>query len=102
METVLERGKRMTAKHVAGKDSGQVMLYALSTCIWCKKTKALLDELGVAYDYEYVDLLQGSERTEVINEVRQWNPACSFPTLVIDDKCIVGFQENKVREALKL
>ena len=90
----------MAVEHVSGRDVGQVMLYALSTCVWCKKTKRLLDELGVAYDYEYVDFLQGDERTEAMDTVRQWNPSCSFPTLVINDKCIVGFRENEIREAL--
>ncbi len=70
----------MAIEHVAGEKKGQIMLYALSTCVWCKKTKRLLDELGVAYDYEYVDLLQGSERTKVMNTVRRWNKAGSFPT----------------------
>ena len=28
------------------------MLYALSTCQWCHKTKVLLEELGIAFDYE--------------------------------------------------
>ncbi len=90
----------MAVEHVSGRDVGQVMLYALSTCVWCKKTKRLLDELGVAYDYEYVDFLQGDEKTEAMDTVRQWNPSCSFPTLVINDKCIVGLIENEIREAL--
>jgi glutaredoxin len=90
----------MAVEHVPGRDVGQVMLYALSTCVWCKKTKRLLDELGVAYDYEYVDFLQGDEKTEAMDTMRQWNPSCSFPTLVINDKCIVGFIENEIREAL--
>ena len=92
----------MVMKHVPGKDIGHVMLYALSTCVWCKKTKQLLDELGVAYDYEYVDMLKGDEKDEVMNIVRRWNPECSFPTLVINEKCIVGFRENAIREALRL
>ena len=90
----------MAVEHVSGRDAGQVMLYALSTCVWCKKTRQLLDDLGVAYDYEYVDLLQGDEKTEAMAAVRRWNPSCSFPTLVINDKCIVGFMENDIREAL--
>jgi glutaredoxin-like protein NrdH len=90
----------MAMEHVAGKDVGHVTLYALSTCVWCKKTRQLLGELGVAYDYEYVDLLEGDEKTRAMNVVRQWNPACSFPTLIINDKCIVGFQEDKIRQAL--
>ncbi|MFH1382994.1 MAG: glutaredoxin family protein [Chloroflexota bacterium] len=90
----------MAVEHVDGRDAGQVTLYALSTCVWCKKTRALLDELGVAYDYEYVDLLQGSARTEAMDTVKQWNPACSFPTLVVNDKCIVGFREDEIRQTL--
>jgi glutaredoxin-like protein NrdH len=91
----------MAITHVNGKDVGHVMLYALSTCVWCGKTHKLLDELGVAYDYEYVDLLQGEEKKGAIKNVQVWNPACSFPTLVIRDKeCIVGFKEDEIRKAL--
>ena len=91
----------MALQHVSGKDKGKITFYGLSTCVWCKKTKALLDELGVAYDFEYVDLLKGDERTKAVNEVKKWNPACSFPTMVINGKCIVGFKETEIREALK-
>jgi len=91
----------MAAEHVHGRDAGKVTLYALSTCIWCKKTKALLGELGVAYDYEFVDLLEGKERVDVMDKVRHWNPTTSFPTLVVNGKCIVGFREDEIREALK-
>ncbi|RJQ39958.1 MAG: glutaredoxin family protein [Dehalococcoidia bacterium] len=78
------------------------MLYALSTCVWCAKTKKLLDEMGVAYDYEYVDHLQGEAKEQAIREVKNWNPACSFPTLVINDRtCIVGFKEDEIRGVLK-
>ena len=52
----------MSLEHVTGKDKGKIMLYALSTCIWCKKTKEFLSSVGVAYDYIYVDLLKGEER----------------------------------------
>jgi glutaredoxin len=92
----------MAKKHVAGRKAGKVMLYALSTCVWCNKTKRLLNELGVEYDYTDVDLLAGAEKEAVMEAVMKHNPACSFPTLVINDKkCIVGFKENEIREALK-
>lgn len=92
----------MAAVHVPGKKSARLMLYALSTCVWCQKTKHLLDELGVAYDYEYVDNLGGDLRERAMNEVKVWNPGCTFPTLVIDNKkCIIGFKEEEIREAVK-
>jgi glutaredoxin-like protein NrdH len=91
----------MAIIHIDGKKKGKVMLYALSTCGWCKKTKAMLNELGVAYDYTDVDLLQGQEQDKVIKEITKFNPACNFPTMVIDDKkCIIGFKEDEIREAL--
>ena len=92
----------MNIEHVEGKNAGKIMLYALSTCGWCRKTKELLSNLGVAYDFVYVDLLQGKDREDTINTVKKWNPACSCPTLVINDsKCIVGFDENNIKKELK-
>ena len=75
----------MTVVHVPGKKLHKVMLYALSTCGWCRKTRQLLEELGVEYDYEYVDLLRGEEQTKTMDKVKHWNPACNFPTMVIDN-----------------
>ena len=91
----------MNFEHVSGKDKGKIKLYALSTCIWCKKTRELLTSQGVAFDYIYVDLLKGDERDEAVEEVKHYNPSCSFPTLVIGEKCIVGFREKEIMEALK-
>lgn len=90
----------LQVEHVEGKNKGKIMLYALSTCGWCRKTKELLNELGVEYKYIYVDLLEDEDKDTAMDEVKKWNPRCSFPTLVIDDKCIVGFKEDEIREAL--
>jgi glutaredoxin len=91
----------MSTEHVPGKKKGSIMLYALSTCGWCSRVKDLLRELGVEFDYTYVDLLEGKEQDEAMDQVEKWNPSGSFPTLVIDNKkCIVGFREPEIREAL--
>lgn len=77
------------------------MIYALSTCGWCKKTKALLKELGVAYDYVDVDLLTGDDRAQATAEIEKWNPSVSFPTLVVNgSQCIIGFQPDKIKQAV--
>ena len=92
----------MPMQHVEGKNKGDVVLYALSTCGWCKKTRMLLEEMEVEYDYIYVDLLEGDERQEIIEQLKKWNPQLSFPTIVINnEECIVGFNEDKVRENLE-
>jgi glutaredoxin len=91
----------MGIEHVKGKKKGKIILYALSTCGWCAKTKDLLRELKVDFDYTYVDLLEGKEQDDAMTEVEKWNPKGSFPTLVIrDKKGIIGFKEDEIREAL--
>ena len=92
----------MGIEHVSGKDKGKVMLFALSTCGWCSKTKELLREIGIEFDYTYVDLLEGKEQDDAMNTVERFNSSGSFPTLVINDKkCIVGFREQEIREAFR-
>ena len=89
--------------HVEGKDAGKIIVYALSTCGWCRKTKDFLRELGVKYDYVDTDLLVGNEKEEIVRQISNWNPRCSFPTLVINDQhCIVGFDKERIKETLKL
>jgi len=79
-----------------------VKIYTLSTCGHCKATKRFLDECSVQYEFTDVDLLQGEERAAILEDVRKLNPRCSFPTIIIGDKVIVGFKENEIKEALGL
>jgi glutaredoxin len=89
--------------HVEGTNRAKIVLYAISTCAWCRKAKALLDQLGVAYSYVDVDQLAEGDKAPAKDEVRRWNPKCSFPTIVVNDReCIVGFNERRIREALGL
>jgi glutaredoxin len=92
----------MKIEHVEGAKKAKVMLYALSTCVWCNKTKKLLGELGVDYYYANVDQLSEEDRDKVEKEIAKWNPSVSFPTLVIDDSsCIVGFNPEDIKKRLK-
>ena len=91
----------MKINHIQGKNKGKIMLYALSTCGWCKKTKAFLKAQNIAFDYIDVDLLEGKEKDEVVEIIKKWNPRISFPTIVINDEtCITGFDEDKLNGEL--
>jgi glutaredoxin len=88
-------------EQVGGQDKGKLVLFALSTCGWCKKTRELIEELNAAYEYIYVDLLKGKEREEVVDMLKKWNPQVSFPTVVINDmKTIIGFKEDEIKELI--
>ena len=79
-----------------------VKMYTISTCSHCKATKRFMDECKVQYEFTDVDLLEGEERKAILEDVRRLNPRCSFPTIIIGDTVIVGYQEDKIREALGL
>jgi len=79
------------------------VFYGLSTCIWCRRTRQFLEDQGAEFDFTYIDLLKGRERKEAVEQVRRWNSAASFPTVVVDDsRCVVGYKPEKLKEALGL
>ncbi len=79
-----------------------VKIYALSTCSHCKSTKKFLSECAVKYDFVDVDLLEGEERKAILEDIKRFNPKCSFPTIIIGEKVIVGYKEEEIKEALGL
>lgn len=48
----------------------------------CYKVRLLLAHLGIEYDRHEVDVIDRSERAEILGSI---NPALSVPTLVLDD-----------------
>ncbi|MBN2535704.1 MAG: glutaredoxin family protein [Spirochaetales bacterium] len=91
----------MEFTHVDGKNKGKVLLYAISTCIWCKKTKHLLTDLGIAYDYIDVDLLSEKEKSEIRKEVLKWKDRVAYPLIVINgEQCIPAYEPEKIKETL--
>ena len=79
-----------------------IKIFTLSTCSHCRALKNFLDQHDLSYDATDVDLLEGAERRQAIEEVKKINPRCSFPTTVIGDRVICGFRQQEIEEALEL
>jgi len=80
----------------------QVKAYTLSTCSHCKRAKELLNQLGIKYDSTDVDLLPEDKKKLAVEEIKRVNPRCTFPTILIGDRVVVGANEFEIREALGL
>ena len=78
----------------------RVKMYTLSTCSHCKAAKGFMEQIGIPYDYTDVDLLEGEERQNAIDEIRKINQRLSFPTIVIGDTVIVGNNPDAIKKAL--
>jgi glutaredoxin-like protein NrdH len=85
---------------IDGRDIGDIKIYALSTCGWCKKTKKFFEDNHIKYAYVDVDWLSPEETDPVRKEQLKYNPAGSFPTIVVDGACIVGYDEEKLNRLL--
>ena len=86
---------------VEGKDKAKILVYTLSTCGWCARTKEFLNDLGVRYSFVEVDTLAGDELQEVRSDIQRLSGRVSFPTIVINDQtCVVGYNTEKIVEAI--
>ena len=83
---------------VDGRDIGDVRIYALSTCGWCKKAKAFFNDNNIKYAYIDVDRVEPGEADDVRQQQLKHNPAGSFPTIVVDGACIVGYDLDRLNE----
>lgn len=91
----------MGKEHIEGSFRGDIVLYTLSTCAWCKKTKRFLNELGVDYYFIDIDRLEGEERRKIVKQMKSFNPKGSYPTMVINgSKVIVSFDKDEIMEVL--
>ena len=81
-------------------DSPVIRLYALTTCEYCQAIKRMLAELAPHHEVIEVDILSREERRLILDDLKKVNPACSFPTTVIDGRAIVGYKIQEIKETL--
>jgi glutaredoxin len=92
----------MQTKKVEGANKHKVFLYTLSTCGWCKKTKELLKEKGVAYEYIDLDTCSKEDQKKAVEILKTKNIPVAFPVIIVDDDTIIqGFKKDDIIEAIK-
>jgi len=96
--------KIMDKIRVEGKNNKhKVMMYAISTCAWCKMTKKFLNESSIEYDYVDVDLASDADHEKITKDITSHGGSPSYPTLIVDDKTVItGFRKDKIKEALEI
>jgi glutaredoxin-like protein NrdH len=89
---------------VPGKNSNHaVLIYALSTCVWCKMTKQFLKDKSIAYQYVDVDLSSDKDREKIRKDIKDRGGEPTYPTIIVDDKVLItGFRKDLIKEALDI
>jgi glutaredoxin-like protein NrdH len=85
------------------KRQHKVVLYALSTCAWCKMTKQFLKDNDVEFEYVDVDLCEEEDKQKIRQHIQSKGGPLSYPTVIVDDNMLItGFRKDKLKEALGL
>ena len=92
----------MQFSKVQGKQNKhRVVLYALSTCVWCKMTKQFLKDNEVEFEYIDVDLCEEEDKQEIRQHIQSKGGPLSYPTTIVDDNVLItGFRKDLLKEAL--
>jgi len=78
----------------------EVLIYALSTCPWCRKTKEWFTSQRVPFRAIDVDLLPDEEQQRVADEAFRLSGGRRFPVTVIDGQVVVGYNPERFLELL--
>jgi len=89
------------SKVTGKKNEHKVVVYALSTCVWCKMTKQFLKDNDIEFEFINVDLCEPEEKEQVRQQIQSKGGSLNYPTTIVDDKkLIAGFRKDQLKEAL--
>jgi len=96
--------EKMNIIKVPGKNNKhRVLMYALSTCAWCRMTKQFLKQNKIEYNYVDVDLCNQKDKEKIKNDILNRGGSLSYPTIIIDDKLLItGFRKDQLKGALNI
>ena len=94
----------MPLSKIQGKKTDhKVIVYALSTCVWCKMTKQFLKDNNIEYEYIDVDLCEKEDKQKIREQIQSKGGSLSYPTTIVDDSAVItGFRKDKLKEALEI
>lgn len=79
----------------------KVTIYALSTCLWCKKTKKYFEDRKIEFKAIDYDKQDEARQEELMAEMRAHGGTGSFPFVKIDNACTQGYDPQEFENLLK-
>ncbi|MFX1346968.1 MAG: glutaredoxin family protein [Promethearchaeota archaeon] len=92
------------AKKVDGEKgtNDNILIFTLSTCMWCKKCKTFLNDRNMTYRYVDVDKIEPQDKSKILNHLKNtYQERISYPFLVCEKGFVIGYNPNKYEELLE-
>jgi glutaredoxin len=84
-------------------DKHTVLMYAISTCGWCKRAKRFLKENKIMYEYVDVDLCNTEDRERIREDIARRGGDVLYPTIIVDNEILItGLKVEEIKEALEI
>ncbi|MEM2942182.1 MAG: glutaredoxin family protein [Candidatus Bathyarchaeia archaeon] len=80
----------------------KVVMYTLSTCPWCRKTKQFFKERNIPFEYVDYDLASEEEQERIREEMLKYGGSTAFPFVKVGEEVIIGYNPERYAELLKL
>lgn len=77
----------------------RIVLYTLSTCPWCDRTKRYFSQLGVPFTVVDYDLADAETQRQIDMSMDEMGIS-GFPIVMIDDEVISGYNPERYAEIL--
>ena len=79
-----------------------ILIYTLSTCMWCKRCKNYLDEHNLKYRYIDVDKIDSKDKAKIIEYVKEkYQKSISYPFLECKSGHVKGYNPEEYTKLLK-
>lgn len=78
----------------------KVIIYTLSTCLWCKKTKKYFEDKKIPVEAIDYDKQPGDRQDAMMAEMRSSGGTASFPFVKIGGSCLQGYNPEEFEKLL--
>ena len=78
----------------------KVTIYALSTCLWCRKTKKFFEEKNIPFEAVDYDKQDAARQDEMMKEMKSSGCTGSFPFTRIGGACVQGYDPGEFEKLL--
>ena len=78
----------------------KVTIYALSTCLWCRKTKKFFEERHIPFEAVDYDKQDEATQDRMMKEMKAAGASGSFPFIKIGSACTQGYDPAEFEKLL--
>lgn len=79
----------------------KIIIYALSTCLWCKKTKKFFEDKKLPFESIDYDKQDEAKQEAIMKEMKGQGCTGSFPFTRIGDSCVQGYDPEGFEKLLE-